>query len=59
MEKSRPLFSTRRGAPVSPLARSNAAQCETHIRYRNRRRFDDAVAVSDVAAIRALATWSL
>jgi hypothetical protein len=42
------------------LARSNAAHWGTHIRRRNRKRSDDAVAVlrSFAAAIRALATWS-
>jgi hypothetical protein len=45
---------------VSPLARSNAAQRGTHIRPRNRKRSDGAVAVvrSVAAAIRVLATWS-
>jgi hypothetical protein len=43
------------------MARPNAAQWRTHIRRRNRKRSDDAVAIvrSDVAAIRALAIWSL
>jgi hypothetical protein len=46
---------------VSPLARSNAAQWRTHIRRRNRKRSDGAVAAavrSVAAAIRVLATWS-
>jgi len=45
---------------VSLLARSNAAQWRTHIRRRNRKRSDGAVAVvrSVAVAIRALATWS-
>jgi hypothetical protein len=45
---------------VSPLARSNAAQLRTHIRRRNRKRFDGSVAAvrSVAAAIRVLATWS-
>jgi hypothetical protein len=45
---------------VSPLARSNAAQWGTHIRRRNRKCSDGAVAVvrSVAAAIRVLATWS-
>jgi hypothetical protein len=45
---------------VSPLVRSNAAQWRTHIRRRNRRRSDGAVAAvrSAAAALRVLATWS-
>jgi hypothetical protein len=45
---------------VSPLAQSNAAQLRTHIRRRNRKRSDGAVAAvrSVAAAIRVLATWS-
>jgi hypothetical protein len=46
---------------VSPVARPNAAQWRTHIRRRNRKRSDGAVAVvrSVAAAIRVLATLSL
>ena len=46
---------------ATPLLEPNAAQRGTHIRRRNRKRSDDAVAIvrSDVAAIRALAIWSL
>jgi hypothetical protein len=46
---------------AAPLQRSNAAQRGTHIRRRNRKRSDGAVAIvrSDAAAIRALGTWSL
>jgi len=45
---------------VSPLERSDAAQWGTHIRRRNRKRSDGAVAVvrSVAASIRVLATWS-
>jgi len=45
---------------ATPLPGSNAAQRGTHIRRRNRKRSDDAVAIvrSDAAAIRALGTWS-
>jgi hypothetical protein len=48
----------KRTAVLERLARSNAAHWGTHIRRRNRKRSDDAVAVprSFVAAIRALAT---
>ena len=43
---------------ATPLPEPNAAQRGTHIRRRNRKRSDDAVAIvrSDAAAIRALAT---
>jgi len=46
---------------ATPLPRSNAAQRGTHIRRRNRKHFDGAVAIvhSDAAAIPALGTWSL
>jgi hypothetical protein len=46
---------------ATPLPRSNVAQRATHIRRRNRKRSDGAVAIvrSDAAAIRALGTWSL
>jgi hypothetical protein len=46
---------------LSPLTRSNAAQSGTHIRRRNRKRSDGAVAVVRLAAavIRVLGTWSL
>src|SRR6516225_2683538 len=45
---------------VSPLARSNAARWRTHIRRRNRKRSDDAVAAvrSAAAVIRVSATSS-
>jgi hypothetical protein len=45
---------------VSPLAPSNAAQWQTHIRRRNRKRSDGSVAVvrSAAAVIRVLATSS-
>ena len=53
-----PLLGVKRTAVLERLARSNAAHWGTHIRSRNRKRSDDAVAVprSFVAAIRALAT---
>jgi hypothetical protein len=46
---------------ATPLPQSNGAQRVTHIRGRNRKRSDGAVAIvrSDAAAIRALGTWSL
>jgi len=46
---------------ATPLPEPNAAQRGTHIRRRNRKRFDGAVAIvrSDAAAVRALVTWSL
>ena len=42
------------------MARPNAAQWRTHIRRRNRKRFDGAIAIvrSGAAAIRALTAWS-
>jgi hypothetical protein len=45
---------------ATPLPRSNAAQWRTHIRRRNRKRFDGAIAIvrSGAAAIRALTAWS-
>jgi hypothetical protein len=45
---------------VLPLARSNGAQWGAHIRRRNCKRSDGAVAVVRfvAAAIRVLATWS-
>ena len=48
----------REPAVLERVARSNAAHWGTHIRRRNRKRSDDAVAVlpSLAAALRALAT---
>jgi len=60
IEPRRSFYSSRRTGPA-PLARSNAAQCETHIRRPDRKRFNDAVAVVRsvaAAAIRALNSFS-
>jgi len=46
---------------ATPLPEPNAAQRGTHIRHRNRKRFDGAVAIvrSGAGAVRALGTWSM